>query len=298
MISDMQEELLQLQARSMRDNLVFYNIQELPNENTHQVLRNFLKNEMRISDQDQQDIYVDRVHRVGKKNQYHTRPIVAKFSTTYAKQLILGHTRNLDQRKNFGVNDQLPRELEERKKRLLPKFKEAKRQQKNPRWSVDKLVIGGQVTQVKKDKVADININTSDVALQLQDTAKHSPPKTYNNSSFQCHHVAVNTQDDIVPALHVLYADSRIARATHNIYAYRLQNGNSITEHYEDDGEWGAGRVLLNLLKDNNITNRLVCVTRWYGGTHLGKTRFRYIEEAGRDALGEILTNKTEETRL
>ena len=243
-------------------------------------------------------IKCDRVHRIGKKTEHHHRPIVAKFNPYEGRQIVLGHIKNLDKEKNFGVNEQLPRELAERKKTLLPKFKEAKRQQQSPRWSVDKLVIGQQVTQVKKDKVQDINLNTNDIALQLQNQVKHAPPKTYTNSSFQGHHIDIDSQDDIVPALHALYADNRVARATHNIYAYRLRHGGGVTEHFEDDGEWGAGRVLLKLLKDNDISNRLVCVTRWYGGTHLGKARFQYIEEAARDALGEILNDSTQNTRL
>ena len=160
------------------------------------------------------------------------------------------------------------------------------------------MVVGNTVTQAKKDKVKDINTNTNEAASALVDKVKHAPPKSYKNSTFQGHHIPVDNQDDIVPALHALYADPRIARATHNIYAYRLSSGGNTMEHFEDDGEWGAGRVLLKLLKENNITNRLVCVSRWYGGIHLGKARFDHIEAAATDALGEILTNPTEVTQL
>ena len=55
---------------------------------------------------------------------------------------------------------------------------------------------------------------------------------------------------------------------------------------------------MLKLLKDNNLTNTLVCVTRWYGGTHLGKLRFKYIEDAAKETHSEIIEAKTEDTRL
>ena len=48
--------------------------------------------------------------------------------------------------------------------------------------------------------------------------------------------------DDGIPALHAIYANHRVARATHNIYAYRIQMADRLVEHFEDDGEYGAGR--------------------------------------------------------
>ena len=65
-----------------------------------------------------------------------------------------------------------------------------------------------------------------------------------------------------------------------------------IIEHYEDDGEWGAGRMLLKLLRENNVTNSLVCVTRWYGGKHLGRTRFDLIKEAACQVLSIHATHR------
>ncbi len=62
-----------------------------------------------------------------------------------------------------------------------------------------------------------------------------------------------------------LWSDNRVARATHNIYINRIKGvGNKVVEHYEDDGEWGAGRRL-TVLQEKAITNTLVCVTRWCG---------------------------------
>ena len=51
-VEDMREQLLLHEARSMRDNLVFYNIPESANENTESVLKEFLISEMKISSDD------------------------------------------------------------------------------------------------------------------------------------------------------------------------------------------------------------------------------------------------------
>lgn len=65
--------VIDLKARSMRDNLVFTGIQEDDREDTEEVLhRNFKLGN---------DIQYERVHRVGKYNEFseHSRNIVAKF---------------------------------------------------------------------------------------------------------------------------------------------------------------------------------------------------------------------------
>ena len=50
-----------------------------------------------------------------------------------------------------------------------------------------------------------------------------------------CHRVEIRNQDDIIPALHAIYADAHAARAKHNFYAYMIQAGSRVIEHYEDD---------------------------------------------------------------
>ena len=56
--------------------------------------------------------------------------------------------------------------------------------------------------------------------------------------------------------------DTRIARATHNIYAYRISSDAGIGEHCEDNGKWSAGRCVLKMLKDLIIINKLVVISR------------------------------------
>ena len=90
----------------------------------------------------------------------------------------------------------------------------------------------------------------------------------------------MTTQDEIIPSLDAIYRDTRVATADKNTYAYRLETAKGIQEHFEDDGEPGAGRRILYRLRELKITNQLVCVTRWYGGIHLGRVRFDYYDEA------------------
>ena len=171
----------------------------------------------------------DCIHHIGKKQKKQdnqTGVLIAKFNPSYRKDIALRHTKNLDKTKRYGVNQQLPRELEEKKKHLLPQYREARKAQKKPKWAMEKLTVDRKVTQVKKDCVRDININTTDIATTM--AVKTAPHRTYKKSTFHGHHTITETQDDIIPALHAINAVNSVARANHNIYAYWLEAGSQL----------------------------------------------------------------------
>ena len=178
----------------------------------------------------------------------------------------------------------------------MPQYKQAKAEKKQAKWQLDKLVIDKKVTSVPKDKVRDINIDVDEVAMSM--TVKRCPPKTYSGSTFQGQKVLIKTQDDVIPALHAIYADSRSARATHNIYAYSVTSPDgTMIEHYEDDEEYGGGKEILAVMREHDITDMLICVTRWCGQRLLGKARFQYIREAASQIVAEqIWLSGQEET--
>ena len=70
----------------------------------------------------------------------------------------------------------------------------------------------------------------------------------------------------------------KFAKATHNSWALLTAEA-SIKN---DDGEAGAGMVILRMLEREGLRNHVVVVTRWFGGKHLGGDRFRHVQEAVR----------------
>ncbi|KAK3879632.1 hypothetical protein Pcinc_015817 [Petrolisthes cinctipes] len=106
-------------------------------------------------------------------------------------------------------------------------------------------------------------------------------------SHFQPHLAAVNSHAQVRQVLNKLYENRKVAAATHNMYAYRLQppGAPSLSQDCEDDGEDHAGRRLLHLLQILDVMNVLVVVTRWYGGIHLGPDRFKHINNSARQIL-------------
>ena len=186
--------------------------------------------------------------------------------------------------KNFRISVQVPREVEEKRKLLMPLFKEAKARKQKPHWSRDVLYVGDTKHKPAKPKVNDINVDTTLESLKLK--VKRAPPKVVGDNTFQGSSVAITCSDQVIPALHAVFSDHRCARAGKTMYAYRVETATGISEYFDDDGEFGAGRRILQQLQTANKTNTLVCVTRWCG-KQLGPARFNHIS----DVVNSILQN-------
>jgi hypothetical protein len=109
-------------------------------------------------------------------------------------------------------------------------------------------------------------------------------------SVFQAHIAKINSKEEAMAVLQTLMSNTKIARATHRIYAYRTsvptKNGQNLElNDCEDDGEVGAGIKLQHLLQIMKVDNVMVVVTRWYGGIHLGPDRFKHILNLARKAI-------------
>jgi len=61
--------------------------------------------------------------------------------------------------------------------------------------------------------------------------------------------------------------------ASHNVPAYIIGGGNSVNEYCSDDGEPSgtAGRPALAVLRGSNLGDVALVITRFFGGTKLGK---------------------------
>lgn len=85
---------------------------------------------------------------------------------------------------------------------------------------------------------------------------------------------------------HLLDSDKKVAKATHNITAWRIKADNGVTfQDCDDDGETAAGGRVLHLMQLMDLWNVMVVVTRWYGGQKLGPARFGIINGVARDAF-------------
>ncbi len=81
-----------------------------------------------------------------------------------------------------------------------------------------------------------------------------------------------------------LKADKKFARATHHSWGLLTAQG----AVKSDDGEAGAGMVIVRMLERAGLRDHVIVVTRWYGGKHLGGDRFRHVQDAVRIYLAGV----------
>ncbi|XP_056099695.1 uncharacterized protein LOC130078197 [Rhinichthys klamathensis goyatoka] len=117
----MQETILDIQSRSMRDNLIFSGIPESSTEDPEKSVKDFLINQLKLSPETVEHITFHRVHRLGQKhiNSTRSRPIIAKFEHFKQKVLVQRQGRQL-KGTHYGLNDQYPQEIIRRRKLLFP----------------------------------------------------------------------------------------------------------------------------------------------------------------------------------
>lgn len=95
---------------------------------------------------------------------------------------------------------------------------------------------------------------------------------------------AVGDRAEVEAFLKELKRKKKYAKATHNTWAVLLSDG----PLKNDDGEGGAGQVILQMLERENLRDHVVVVTRWYGGKHLGGDRFRHVATCVRTYLDAL----------
>jgi len=71
----------------------------------------------------------------------------------------------------------------------------------------------------------------------------------------------------------------------------RISNSGAIYETKSDDGETGAGNVILRILKKKDYTDIIVVITRWFGGIKLEGDRFKHIQDGTIYILNKIEKN-------
>ncbi len=95
----------------------------------------------------------------------------------------------------------------------------------------------------------------------------------------------VFSRDEVQAFLKALTREKRFAKATHNTWGVILDQDGQRIPLKGDDGEAGAGAVILRMLEREELVNHVIVVTRWYGGVRLGGDRFRHVQEAVRHYL-------------
>lgn len=93
------------------------------------------------------------------------------------------------------------------------------------------------------------------------------------------------SKKDAVDFIKELKRKKKFAKATHNTWALIQSDGIEIKS---DDGESGAGALILRMLEREGLKDHIIVVTRWYGGVHLGGDRFRHVQTCVKAYLDDV----------
>lgn len=141
------DRCLYYEVYNRRENLRFLGIQESngEEENTIQTLYQFFERELEL--ESARDIEFQRVHRIGKKTAGN-RPIIARFLRFPDRERVFKRALELRNDIEVKVYSDLPKEIQERRKKQWPKLKKAREEGKLATFDKrepDKLYIEGQL---------------------------------------------------------------------------------------------------------------------------------------------------------
>ena len=98
----------------------------------------------------------------------------------------------------------------------------------------------------------------------------------------------VTGKEDVKNFLKKLKTNKKYAKATHNSWATRITKDGAVYETKSDDGEVGAGMVVLRVMQKEDVTDCIICVTRWFGGIKLMGDRFKHVQDATKYAIEKM----------
>lgn len=292
-IAFLSKKVNEAQQREMYSNIVISGIIEKQNEVPLRVFNKFVTNQLQI----QELIPAHRAYRIGSGK---TRPLIVELRDPYTyKSRIYSHVANLKGKKNadgarYFVSDHLPDAYNEDRRRINDLISENKKKAGDEKLSLSakrgRLLIDDKPYKKAIYTPGPAHIFKPDPKLrQLADEIHmvKGDEETLNESHFVAYAAAVQDLEDIQAA----YTKVKIkfASASHVVSAFCLPGKQAPTlQDYTDDGEFGAGRTILNLLKEEKLMNIVVFMIRFHGGQNLGPIRFEKIKKVSQSAIQNL----------
>lgn len=144
----LKDSITYLQSQSMRNNLIFCNIDEMQNEkpdDTEKLVRDFMVKKLKVAEEHARSIGIERAHRMGARTEGSngTRKIVVKFTLYKDREEIRRRRKELEGSRHY-IHEQFPPDVVAKRRRLVPKMKRAKGSGHQAWISYDTLFIDGK----------------------------------------------------------------------------------------------------------------------------------------------------------
>ena len=283
-----------LQVRSISQNILIHNVDEVSGEDLYKIVHDFFKQKLQIAEylvhsdkHPAAPVQIDIVHRLGKPGA-RARPIVIKLVLRRGKDIILKHARNLKGSKIY-ITEQLPKAMNERRSLLVPDMRRLHEDHKGNKsykvvLSKDQLLVNNSPIMNKFKMNSLSSVNSTDTPTSY-DTMLHTEVTDHRGSFFQGHFAEVHSIEDAKAAYSALFQNHEVAKADHIMYAYSITAEEGTIVGNDDDGEYGGSAILRDILNESSLTNCLVAVSRIHSGPNLGKKRFQFIESCARKVI-------------
>ena len=268
-----------------RNNLIIRGVKEVNDENLLQTANDFFKFKLKID----QAVGIQEVSRMN--NTGRDRAVLVVLNNVADKKVIFSHTKNLKnitnyEGKPFHVDNQVAGEAAERgiRNRHLLAINRGLQGSDQLAMTVKKGILTVENEVYKKQvQVPDVIARVYPTRSSTFPVIKGSP-YTVDGSTFVGYSTAVCTIHDVNAAyVHVLNEEPE-ARSV--MCGFRIPGRPFHTlQDYCDDNEHGGGHTILRMLVRSEIVNRAMFVARIFQGEHIGKKRFKGIEQAVRSAI-------------
>lgn len=296
-----QDKTTDIIAKSMENNISISGIEEQQDENCLDKVKQFLEDELRIENIDTGELYkIKEAFRVGVPSTIKPRVMIVKCNQ-FLRKKILDAAREYRERQGRNplkhhVNTQLPDKLAEQsrfirhivweqkqKDQHLPYDQKAKIQVQNNIVYINKKPVKRKLPRVRPHHM----FQDDETQRRLDDIEFcSSETKLERNSLFQAHIAKCDKAEEAHLAqvrIRQLYPAS-----THVITAFNPPENSDAQYAIQDDGEHGAALKILRFLQDNNHQGIVVCITRIYGGYHLGPRRFQIMLDKTKEAFEKM----------
>lgn len=298
-IKILSNKISQMQQREMAANIVISGIPETKQERPIQLFNNFVQHGLEL----QELIPANRAFRIGVGA---NRPLLVELRHPENKGRLFANAVKLKGKKNekggsYFISDHLPEDQNESRRRINELVAENKRKPSSHKLDMQiskgTLLINEEPYEksVKAPSARDLiepNEKLFDKAEEL-DIVKGGR-KIQEQSKFYSFAVAVQDFEDVQAAL--LQTRMKFADATHVSCAFRLPGANTpFNQDYVDDGEFGCGRTMLKVLREEKYMNMAVFIVRYYGGKHLGPARYDTFRELAKDAIRALMSKREKE---
>ena len=255
-------DILDLRARSMRDNIIIKTkgntYKEQPKENTTAKFQSFLATEMRIANADR--IEIPRAHRMGQATNGFNKMMIAKVPSDPDQKRIFANAKVLANT-DFSITKQVPHEIEERRIFAWPTYKRARQDKLFARFEGSRLLVDNEV-------IAHLDPPSLPATSEVLTGVAAAPlPKGVSEERTLSQHVfrawAIPTTDlqGVREGMDAALADG-LSVAKFAPFAFRFKDDDGrVTENFDSDGDNGTGIAILRCLRDQQAINVAVYVS-------------------------------------